>query len=424
MKILNSTKKNFYSELDKIISKRNKIDKSKIKTVEKIINNVRKNKDKALIYYERKFNNNSKIIPNKKEIDKAIKSLDPKVKNAIDQTYARVKEWHKKQMPKDIYFKDKLNNKFYYKNKAINSVACYVPGNLPSTLIMCSTPAIISGVKRIVLCTPRINGKLNSAVYYAASILGIKETYNLGGASAIMALANGTPKVKSVDKIVGPGSSWVALAKKMVFLEGLCGIESANLGPSEILCIADSTTSPDLAASSMIAQSEHDVQSMSIMLTKDKDLINQVQSSIKKQIKDLPRKKIANKSLKDNGILIYVKNDKDIFSIVDHIAPEHIEVLIKNYKKYLKNNIIAGSVCIGPYSSMGLSDFGPTQHSLPTHGSAKFSSGLGVKDFIIQTSYNELSKKGVAKLGENGILMADTESLIGHSRSIKKRMEK
>tara|TARA_B100001057_G_scaffold176889_1_gene177695 strand:- start:522 stop:1796 length:1275 start_codon:yes stop_codon:yes gene_type:complete len=424
MKILNSTTKNFYSELDKIISKRNKIDKSKIKTVEKIINNVRKNKDKALIYYERKFNNNSKIIPNKKEIDKAIKSLDPKVKNAIDQTYARVKEWHKKQMPKDIYFKDKLNNKFYYKNKAINSVACYVPGNLPSTLIMCSTPAIISGVKRIVLCTPRINGKLNSAVYYAASILGIKETYNLGGASAIMALANGTPKVKSVDKIVGPGSSWVALAKKMVFLEGLCGIESANLGPSEILCIADSTTSPDLAASSMIAQSEHDVQSMSIMLTKDKDLINQVQSSIKKQIKDLPRKKIANKSLKDNGILIYVKNDKDIFSIVDHIAPEHIEVLIKNYKKYLKNNIIAGSVCIGPYSSMGLSDFGPTQHSLPTHGSAKFSSGLGVKDFIIQTSYNELSKKGVAKLGENGILMADTESLIGHSRSIKKRMEK
>ena len=424
MKILNSTTKNFYSELDKIISKRNKIDKSKIKTVEKIINNVRKNKDKALVYYERKFNNNSKITPNKKEIDEAIKSLDPKVKNAIDQTYARVKEWHKKQMPKNIYFKDKLNNKFYYKNKAINSVACYVPGNLPSTLIMCSTPAIISGVKRIVLCTPRINGKLNSAVYYAASILGIKETYNLGGASAIMALANGTPKVKSVDKIVGPGSSWVALAKKMVFLEGLCGIESANLGPSEILCIADSTTSPDLAASSMIAQSEHDVQSMSIMLTKDKDLINLVQSSIKKQIKDLPRKKIANKSLKDNGILIYVKNDKDIFSIVDHIAPEHIEVLIKNYKKYLKNNIIAGSVCIGPYSSMGLSDFGPTQHSLPTHGSAKFSSGLGVKDFIIQTSYNELSKKGVAKLGENGILMADTESLIGHSRSIKKRMEK
>ena len=180
MKILNAQTRNFYSELDKVISRRNKIDVKTLKIVEKIINNVRKNKDKALVYYEKKFNNNSKIIPTKKEIDKAIKSLDPKVKRAIDQTYVRVKEWHKKQMPKDIYFKDKLNNKFYYKNKAINSVACYVPGNLPSTLIMCATPAIISGVKRIVLCTPRINGKLNSAVYYAASILGIKESYSLG----------------------------------------------------------------------------------------------------------------------------------------------------------------------------------------------------------------------------------------------------
>ena len=208
MKILNAQTNNFYSELDKIISKRNKIDKVTLKTIEKIINNVRKNKDKALVYYEKKFNNNSKIIPTKKEIHQAIKSLDPKVKKANHQTYARVKEWHKRQMPKDIFFKDKLNNKFYYKNKAINSVACYVPGNLPSTLIMCATPAIISGVKRIVLCTPRINGKLNSAVYYAASILGIKESYSLSGASAIMALANGTPKVKSVNKIVGPGSSW------------------------------------------------------------------------------------------------------------------------------------------------------------------------------------------------------------------------
>ena len=423
MKILNAQTRNFYSELDKIISKRNKIDKSILKTVEKIINNVRKNKDKALVYYEKKFNNNSKIIPTKKEIDKAIKSLDPKVKKAIDQTYARVKEWHKKQMPKDIYFKDKLNNKFYYKSKAINSVACYVPGNLPSTLMMCATPAIISGVKRIVLCSPRINGKLNSAVYYAASILGIKESYSLGGASAIMALANGTPKVKSVNKIVGPGSKWVALAKKMVFLEGLCGIESANMGPSEILCWADASTSPDIVASSMLAQNEHDKGSMSILLTKDKNLIKKVKLSISNQLKDLPRKKIASKSLNDNAAIIYVKKDKDIIKITNYIGPEHIEILLKNYKKYLNHNIVAGSICIGPYSSMALSDYGPTQHSLPTHGSAKFSSGLGVKDFITQTSYNQLSKKGVAKLGKSGYLLSKFENLLGHSRSIKKRME-
>ena len=223
MRILDSNKKNFYTKLNKIINKRKNINKSNFKTVEKIINNVRKNKDKALVYYEQRFNGNSQIVPNKKEIAKAITQLDPKIKRAIDDTYKRVKDWHSKQKPKDIYYKDKLGNKFYYKNKALESVACYVPGNLPSTLIMCATPALIAGVKRIVLCTPKINGKLNGAVYYAASILGIKECYSLGGASAVMALAMGTTKVKSVSKIVGPGSSWVNLAKKLVFLEGLCG---------------------------------------------------------------------------------------------------------------------------------------------------------------------------------------------------------
>ena len=424
MKILNAQTRNFYSELDKVISRRNKIDAKTLKTVEKIINNVRKNKDKALVYYEKKFNNNSKIIPTKKEIDKAVKSLDPKVKKAIDQTYARVKEWHKRQIPKDIFFKDKLNNKFYYKNKAINSVACYVPGNLPSSLIMSATPALIAGVKRIVLCTPSLNGKLNGSVYYAAKKLGIKEYYSLGGASAIMALAMGTKKVKAVNKVVGAGSKWVALAKKIVFLEGLCGVESANYGPSEILCIADSSSSPDIAASSMIAQSEHSPDAMSILITKDRKLINKIRRSIKDQLKDLPKNRIARKSLNNYGIIIYAKDDNKIISISDAVGPEHVEVLSKNYKRYLTGNLVAGSICIGPYSSMALSDYGPTQHSLPTASSAKFSSGLGVKDFITQTSYNELSKKGVAKLGKSGILLSETESLIGHSRSIKKRMEK
>ena len=424
MKILNSNNKNFYSELDKIINKRKKVNKANLKIVENIINNVRNDKDRALIAYERKFNNNSKIIPSNKEITQAIKLLDPKIKTAIDETYKRVKDWHSKQKPKDIYYKDKLNNKFYYKNKAIGSVACYVPGNLPSTLIMCATPAIVSGVKRIVLCTPKINGKLNSAVYYAASILGIRESYNLGGASAIMALAMGTPKVKSVNKIVGPGSSWVALAKKLVFLEGLCGIESMNAGPSEIICWGDSSTSPDIVASSMLAQSEHDPESMAMLLTKDKNLIKKVELSIANQIKDLPRKEIAKKSLKANGALIYASSDKNIVSIINYIAPEHIEMLQKNYKKYLNDITNAGSICIGSYSSMALSDYGPTQHTLPTNGSAKFSSGLGVKEFIKQISYNELSKKGVAKLGKSGYLLSTFENLIGHSRSIKKRMEK
>lgn len=424
MKILNSENKNFYSELDKIINKRRRINKSNFKTVQQIINNVRKNKDKALMFYERRFNNNSKIVPSKKEIAKAIKLLDPKIKKAIDETYKRVKVWHLKQKPKDILYKDKLSNKFYYKNKAISSVACYVPGNLPSTLIMCATPAIVAGVKRIALCTPKINGKLNGAVYYAASILGIKESYNLGGASAIMALAMGTPKVKSVNKIVGPGSSWVALAKKLVFLEGLCGIESMNAGPSEIICWADSLTSSEIVASSLLAQSEHDPESMAMLLTKDKNLINKVKLSVTNQLKDLPRKKIAKRSLNANGALIYAQSNRKIVSIINYIAPEHIEILQKNYKKYLKDINNAGSICIGNYSSMALSDYGPTQHTLPTSGSAKFSSGLGVREFIKQISYNELSKKGVAKLGKSGYLLSNFEDLVGHSKSIKMRMRR
>ena len=424
MKILNCNDKNFYNELDKILDRRKVVDRSTLKIVEKIINDVRKNKDKALIKYEKRFNANSRIIPSKKDILKAIELIDPKIKRAIDETCKRVKDWHLKQKPKDIFYKDKLNNKFYYKNKSIESVSCYVPGNLPSTLIMCATPAIIAGVKRIVLCTPAVNGKLNGAVYYAAKKLGIKEYYSLSGASAIMALAMGTKKVKAVNKIVGPGSKWVALSKKYVFLEGLCGIESANYGPSEILCIGDSSSSSETIASSMIAQSEHSVDSMAILLSKSKELIKKTKSSINKQLKNLPRKKIASESLKKNGLLIYVSIDKKIINLTNYIAPEHIEVALKNYKKYLNEKIIAGSICIGLYSSMGLSDYGPTQHSLPTIGSAKFSSGLGVKDFITQTSYNELSKKGVAKLGKSGILLSESEGLMGHTRSIKKRMEK
>ena len=424
MKILDSSKKNFYNELNKILDKRKTVDRSTFKIVEKIINDVRKNKDKALIKYEKRFNANSRIIPNNKDITKAIKLIDPKIKKAIDETCKRVKDWHVKQKPKDIFYKDKLNNKFYYKNKAINSVACYVPGNLPSSLIMSATPALIAGVKRIVLCTPSLNGKLNGSIYYTAKKLGIKEYYSLGGASAIMALALGTRKVRAVNKIVGAGSNWVALAKKIVFLEGLCGVESANYGPSEILVIGDSFTSPDIAASSMLAQAEHSGDNLAVLVTKDIKLIKNTQLSIKDQLKDLPRNKIAGKSLNNYGVIIHAKNDRKIISICNHIGPEHIEILSKNYKKYLNKNLIAGSVCIGPYSSMALSDYGPTQHSLPTISSSKFSSGLGVKDFITQTSYNELSKKGVAKLGKSGILLSETESLIGHSRSIKKRMEK
>ena len=225
IKILDSTKKNFYTKLNKLLNNRRIVKKSNLETVQKIINNVRKNKDRALVYYEKKFNSNSNIIPSKKQIKQAIKLLDPKVKKAIDDAHKRIKEWHSKQKIKDIYYKDKLNNKFYYRTVAISDVAVYVPSGLPSCLLMCATPAVAAGVKRIVILTPSVDGKLNPSIMYAASKLGLNEIYAVSGASAIAAAAYGTPKIKPVSKIVGAGSLYTSLAKKLVSLEGVCGSE-------------------------------------------------------------------------------------------------------------------------------------------------------------------------------------------------------
>ena len=423
IKILNSNKKNFSIELNKLLNKRRIINKSHLKTVQKIISNVKKNKDKALIYYEKKFNRNSKIIPSKNEIKKAIKSLDPKVKKAIDDAHKRIKEWHSKQKIRDIYYKDKLNNKFFYRTVPISSCALYVPKNLPSALLMCATPAIAAGVKRIVVLTPSVNGKLDPAIYYVAKKLKLKEIYALSGAAAVAAAAYGTKKIKPVSKIIGAGSIYTSLAKKLVSLDGVCGTEAAFLGPSEIVIWADNSVTAEEVVSSCIAQSEHDKNSMAILVTKSKKLIKEVKISLSKQLKDLPRKTIAQKSLKNNGALIYAKSDKKIISILNTIAPEHIEIATKNPKRYWKHITNAGSVVLGKYGCMASSDY-HSQHQLPTHGSAKYSSGLGVKDYIKQIIYNEMTKKGIAKFGQTGYVLSKEENLIGHSRSIKIKMRR
>ncbi len=423
IKILDSNKKNFYVKLNQLLNNRRNVKKSNLKTVQKIINNVKKNKDKALIYYEKKFNNNSKIVPSKKQIEKAIKSLDPKVKKAIDDAYKRIKEWHSKQKIKDIYYKDKLNNKFYYRKVPISDVACYVPSNLPSCLLMCATPAILSGVKRIVILTPSVNGKLNPAVYYAASKLKLKEIYAVSGASAVAAAAYGTPTIKPVSKIVGAGSLFTSLAKRLVSLEGVCGIESAFLGPSEIVVWADTTLSAKEIGSSCLAQLEHSPDSMAIFVTKSKKLLKEVKISLLQQLKDLTNKTIIQKSLKNNSALIYASSEKKIISILNFIAPEHIEIAIKNYKKYINQINNVGSVVLGKYGCMASSDY-HSQHQLPTHGSAKYSSGLGVKDFVKFISYNKMTKKGIAKYGNTGYVLSKYEKLIAHSKSIKIKMRK
>jgi len=285
---------------------------------------------------------------------------------------------------------------------------------------MNAIPAKIAKVKRLVLATPMINGNLNPAVLYASKKIGIKEIYSFGGAQAIASLAY----IQKVNKIVGPGNKFVAEAKRQ--LSGkVVGTESMFAGPSEICVVADKETNIDQIATSLISQAEHDPDSQCILLTKDETLIKKVKSKITILLKNLPRKKIASSSLKKHGLILKVKNDKQIIKSINTISTEHLELLVKNYKKYSKKIINAGSICNGQYSPMCVSDFTVgTNHVLPTAGSARFSSGLNVNEFIKKISVVTLSKLGVEKIANPAITLSEFEQLDGHAQSIKSRIRR
>ena len=425
IKILDSKKNNFSSSLDNLLLKRKNKIKFKSNIVINIIRDVKKNGDKALLKYEKKFGKNSIIFLKHKEIQKQIKNLDKKVKKSIDLAYSRIFKFHSKQKVKNIFYKDKLQNKLGYKYMPIDSVGIYVPGgtaSYPSTVLMNAIPAIVAGTKKVVMANPGNKGKHNPGVLYAAKKCGIKEIYSIGGAQAIAALAYGTKKIKKVNKIVGPGNLYVATAKKEVF--GDVGIDMIA-GPSEITVVGDKFSNPDWIASDLIAQAEHDELSQSILISKDKNLINKVQKSVSNQIIRLPRKLIAKKSLKSNGILIYVSSDQKLIEVINKIAPEHLELNIKKYKNIINKIINAGSIFIGKYSTEAVGDYlVGTNHVLPTSGSAKFSSGLSVYDFYKRISYVNLSKKGIETLGPSVITLANFEGLAGHAKSVELRIRR
>ena len=426
VKILNSSTRNFDWELDKFLTNRKSQVKSNSVSVTRIINDVKKNGDKALLKYEKKFNNNSIIVPTSKKISNSIKTLDKKVKHAIDVAYNRIYKFHSLQKFKNISYTDKFKNKLEYKYLPINSVAIYVPGSTvsyPSSVLMNAIPAIVAGVKRIIMINPGIKGKQNPAVLYAARKCKIKEIYSIGGPSAIAAVAYGTKKIKSVNKIVGPGNAYVAAAKKEVF--GDVGIEGMTAGPSEVTIVCDKYSNPEWVASDLIGQAEHDSLAQCILISKDKNLISKVKYEIFKQLKQIPRESVAKKSLMNNGILIHVNADKKIVEIVNNIAPEHLELNIKNYKSFITKIKNAGSICLGKYAVMAMTDYNVgSNHILPTNGSAKYSSGISVNEFYKRISYINLSKKGIESLGPSVITLANYEGLAGHAISVKKRIRR
>ena len=426
MRELNSEIKNFDSALEKLLLQRKKKVQSNSVSVSGIINDVKKNGDKAVLKYEKKFNQNNFIVPTVKSILKSIAGLDQKVKKAIDLAYNRIYKFHSLQKFKNISYTDNLQNKLEYKYLPIDSVAIYVPGSTasyPSSVLMNAIPAIVAGVKRIVMINPGFKGVQNPAVLYAARKCKIKEIYSIGGPSAIAAVAYGTKKIKKVDKIVGPGNSYVAAAKKEVF--GDVGIEGMTAGPSEVTIVCDKFSNAEWVASDLIGQAEHDNLAQCILISKDKNLLNKVKLEITKQLKEIPRISIAKKSLMNNGILIYIKSDPKMIEVVNRIAPEHLELNVKNYKQLVSKIKNSGSICLGKYAVMAMTDYNVgSNHVLPTNGSAKYSSGISVNEFYKRISYINLSKKGIETLGPSVITLANYEGLAGHAQSVKKRIRR
>ena len=348
------------------------------------------------------------------------------MKQAIDLAYSRIYKFHSLQKFKNISYKDNLKNKIEYKYIPLESVAIYVPGSsasYPSSVLMNAIPAIVAGVKRIIMINPGYKGKQNPAVLYAARKCKIKEIYSIGGPSAIAAVTYGTKKIKKVNKIVGPGNSYVAAAKKEVF--GDVGIEGMTAGPSEVTIVCDKFSNPEWVASDLIAQAEHDNLAQCILISKDKKIIEKVKVEIFKQLNEIPRVSVAKKSLMNNGILIHINSDKKIIDVVNKIAPEHLELNIKNYKSFISKVKNAGSICLGKYAVMAMTDYNiGSNHVLPTNGSAKYSSGISVNEFYKRISYVNLSKKGIESLGPSVITLANYEGLAGHAQSVKKRIRR
>ena len=427
LKILNGDKRNFIQELTKFLNVRKDTQSKNLFMVKRIVNDVRSNGDKAIFKYEKKFTKtkklNEKFALSDGEVLKIIKKLNKETKKSIDIAFNRIEKFHKKQLFKSFKFRDKYQNEMSYRYTPIESVGVYVPGgraNYPSSVLMNCIPAKVAGVKKIFMTTPLYKTIPNPAVIYAAKKCGVKKIYKIGGAQAVAALAFGTKKIEKVNKIVGPGNSYVAGAKKEVF--GEVGIDMIA-GPSEVLIVSDKYSNPEWVASDLIAQAEHDEFSQSILVSSDRNLIAKVNKSISVQLTSLPKKKIAITSLRNFGLAIYSKKTSRIIEIINEVAPEHLEIQLKDGEKILNKIKNAGSIFLGKYSPEAMGDYlaGPN-HVLPTTGTAKFSSGLSVFDFLKRQSLIKITKRGIERLGPSVINLALYENLDGHAISIKKRL--
>ena len=426
MKVLKTKNSNFYNDLNIILQSRSKKDFTKIdELVKNIISEIIKNGDEALFNYAKQFDgtviNVNNILLSKKILGSYKDKIDPSIMNAFKVAIKNITRFHERQKPENY---EVVNGgvKTDLVWKPLQSVGLYIPGGhavYPSSLLMNVIPAIIAGVKRIVVVTPSKSNEINPYILALLDLFSIKEVYQVGGAHAVAALAYGTDTIKSVNKIFGPGNAYVSSAKKQVF--GKVGIDLIA-GPSEIIVVADKNNNPKWVASDLIAQAEHDENSQSILITDDNDFANKVISSIKDLNEQLPKKQIINNSLNNFGIIIITDNFKDASNIIDFIAPEHLHLQNNSRYEILNNVNNAGGIFVGEFSSEAFGDYiVGTNHVLPTSGSAKFSSGLGVIDFMKRSSIVEINRSGYELNQDNVAKMAEIEKLEGHKLSVKIR---
>jgi len=428
-KIINTSDKDFDSQFNELLNIDRNITDNVEDVVRSIVQDVKSKGDNSLVEYTNKFDKNSlsasEMLVSEEEIDNLVKDLPPKLVKAIDLAYSRIESYHKKQIPSDLLYEDEIGAKLGYIWNPISTVGIYVPGgtaSYPSTVLMNAIPAKVAGVEDITMVSPSTDSKMNPSILYAAKKVGINRIYRIGGAQAISALAFGTETIKPVDKIVGPGNIYVSEAKRQVF--GDVGIDMFA-GPSEIVIIADKENDPGIIASDLIAQAEHDVSAQSILITDDTSLADKVLNSIDDQISSLSRKDIASKSWNNNGAIIIVSGIEESIKLANKLAPEHLELAVKDANNYIKEVKNAGAIFIGNNTPEAIGDYiaGPS-HVLPTSKSARFSSGLSVYDFIKKTSVIECSEESLNKIGESAVEIAANEGLDGHARSIEYRLSK
>lgn len=396
--------------------------------VRAIVADVCRNRDEALVRLSRKFDavdlEKLGIRVTAAEIAAARASCDAETLAALELARDRIAEHHQRQLPADERYRDALGVELGHRWTAVESVGLYVPGGLasyPSSVLMNAVPAKVAGVPRIVMVVPCPRGELNPLVLAAAEIAGVTEIYRVGGAQAVAALAYGTQSIRPVVKIVGPGNAWVAAAKRQVF--GVVGIDSIA-GPSEVLVIADRDNNPEWLAADLLAQAEHDTAAQSVLMTDDADFAIAVERAVERQLKTLSRGNIAGESWNVFGATIVLRSFDEAPALADRFAAEHLEIATADAEALAARIRNAGAIFIGRHTPEVIGDYvAGSNHVLPTARSARFSSGLGVLDFMKRTSLLKLDAASLARLAPAAMSLARAEGLEAHRRSVEIRLE-